>query len=472
MKGSKVLLVIMAVAMMTLGLSGVSYAFHDGGVASCDSCHTMHNAAGTTGTMAGGKSGGDYAYKGSTTPFMGNPYLLQGSDQSSTCLNCHAVVEAKGGSYHIMSPDAGTTGLPTHFTPGGDFGWLLATPVSATTSYDKTRRGHNINAMDWGLGSSFYSVTLTSAPGGTYKQTDLHCSSCHDPHGTYRHTKGDPTQTGDIASSVFTTGGAAGSIVGSGSYGVLAPTGSDTGVYRLLAGKNYLPMSAVGEVPFNNDSPIAVAPGTYDIVASTFGIAAGAAGSTEVVVQYGTGMSEWCANCHTTTGTGGILAGVTNHIHPASSTDTSAKMSNVTVGTNTIAANYNSYVYSGNMVAGSNLYTSLVPVELGAGNLPAALPAGSSSPSTLNAPSVTGSANVACISCHRAHAGAWQNMTRFDVADEMTTINGAYASVNVSPAPRGAIYSNAQYVNGMEGRPATVFAANQRILCNKCHAKD
>src|SRR5271169_1461190 len=285
MKGSKVLLVIMAVAMMTLGLSGVSYAFHDGGVASCDSCHTMHNAAGTTGTMAGGKSGGDYAYKGSTTPFMGNPYLLQGSDQSSTCLNCHAVAEAVGASYHIMSPDAGTTGLPTHFTPGGDFGWLLAKPATAPTGFDGTRRGHNINAADYQLAA--YSGPLTTAPGGTYAQANLHCSSCHDPHGTYRHTSGNPlATTNDIASSVFNaTTTKLGSTSGSGSYGVADTAGNAVGVYRLLAGNKYLPASYSGGPAFTQDAPTAIAPSNYDFVQSTFGITSGAASTTEVVVQ-------------------------------------------------------------------------------------------------------------------------------------------------------------------------------------------
>lgn len=469
MKVSKVLLVIMAAAMGTLGLSGISYAFHDGGVATCDSCHTMHNANMQTGVMGGHgvKAQTDYSYKGSPTQFKGNPYLLQGSDQSSTCLNCHAVAETPGASYHIMSPDALTTGLPTHFTPGGDFGWLIATPAGATSSYDKSRRGHNINAADWGLGSAAsYPITLTSAPGGTYPQANLHCSSCHDPHGTYRHTKGDPTQTGDIASSVFTSGGASGSIAGSGSYGVLAPAGSATGVYRLLAGKGYSPMSLAGAAPaFSNDSPIAIAPSTYDIVASTFGITSGNPATTEVVVQYATGMSEWCGNCHGSIQTGGMGS----LIHPASSTDSSAKLSNTTTG-NSMVTNYNSYIGSGNMT-GSNLYTSLVPVELGAGTL-TALPAGTAT--TINsAPSVTGSGNVSCLSCHRAHASAWQNMTRFDVSTEMTTSGGIYWTTDLQPAgSRGVLYNNAQYTNAMEGRPATVFAANQRILCNKCHAKD
>ncbi len=468
MKATKVLMVIMAAAMVTLGLSGISYAFHDGGVATCDSCHTMHNASGTTGVMGGHgvKAQTGFSYKGASAQFSGNAFLLQGSDQSSTCLNCHANAETPGSGYHIMSPDAVTTGLPTHFTPGGDFGWLLATPASATSSYDKSRRGHNINAADWGLGSSAgYAITLQTAPGGSYPQANLHCSSCHDPHGTYRHTTGDPTQTSDIKSTVFTsgfTGGTTSSTNGSGSYGVLAPTGSAVGVYRLLAGAGYAPASVGSSYAFAKDSPTAIAPTNYDIVATTFGITAGQPAATEVVVQYGKGMSEWCQNCHTN-----IKGGMGSFIHPAGTSDGTALLGVATAGTNTLASNYNAYVYSGNLT-GTNLYSSLVPVE---GVSLVALAAGTAT-TVNNAPAVTGSQSVSCLSCHKAHASAWANMTRFDAADELTTIAGSYLSNDLTPGQRGVLYSSAQYKNAMDGRPSSVFAANQRVLCNKCHAKD
>ena len=42
MKGLKLSLVIMAAALLTIGLSGMAYAFHSGGVADCGGCHSMH----------------------------------------------------------------------------------------------------------------------------------------------------------------------------------------------------------------------------------------------------------------------------------------------------------------------------------------------------------------------------------------------------------------------------------------------
>ncbi len=65
MKGLKLSLVIMVAAMLTMGLSGLAYAFHSGGVAECSGCHSMHS------------------------PKAAGSYLLVGTDQSSTCLTCH-----------------------------------------------------------------------------------------------------------------------------------------------------------------------------------------------------------------------------------------------------------------------------------------------------------------------------------------------------------------------------------------------
>ena len=74
-----------------IGLGGTAFAFHSGGVADCAGCHAMHN------TPNAAVSGGA---PGSAT---GGPMLLTGSDQSSTCLNCHASNATTPSSYHIMT---------------------------------------------------------------------------------------------------------------------------------------------------------------------------------------------------------------------------------------------------------------------------------------------------------------------------------------------------------------------------------
>ena len=60
MKIFKLSLILVAAVAVMFALSGTSFAFHSGGVAECTGCHEMHNAKGIN--------------------------LLQGSDNSSTCL--------------------------------------------------------------------------------------------------------------------------------------------------------------------------------------------------------------------------------------------------------------------------------------------------------------------------------------------------------------------------------------------------
>src|SRR6266568_245161 len=148
-----------AVAMALAFAFGNAYAFHDGGVAYCDGCHTMHNSSGNKAM----------AKKGASTQFQGLNYLLQGSDDSSTCLNCHG--SAAAGSYHIMTYPAPALGTaPVNRTPGGDFAWLTQTYTAKgsrgqTISNVGERHGHNVVAADYGL---IADVTLTTAPGGQY----------------------------------------------------------------------------------------------------------------------------------------------------------------------------------------------------------------------------------------------------------------------------------------------------------------
>ena len=140
----------LAVAMAAFAW-GSAYAFHDGGVAYCDGCHVMHNASnGDAQTTKGGQP----ARSDKT-----NPFLLQGSDQSSTCLICHSKVAGKNASSYQMADFTASAGAaPATRTPGGDFGYLLKS-YSWTTSYfapgtsPGDRHGHNIQAKDFSLSS-------------------------------------------------------------------------------------------------------------------------------------------------------------------------------------------------------------------------------------------------------------------------------------------------------------------------------
>jgi hypothetical protein len=367
-------------------------AFHKGGVAECDGCHTMHNSLGGERMTANSLSSG-------TT----NPYLLRGSTASGTCLNCHHTTASTPSGYMVSSPRAGSPALPSQLTPGGDFGHFAR---------------HNIVAAEYGYTRD---SLVNFAPGGTYPVPTFSCISCHDPHGRYRHLPG----TGEQA----LTGAA---IRESGSYGAEPDGATAVGVYRLLGGAGYQPKSLAGDFAFANPAPVAVCPPDYN--------RSEAAADTRVA--YGTGMSEWCSNCHGKMhGDGSPEPG--SFRHPAGR--------NARLGT-LFAANYNRYDFRTGAVDadGSLAYSSLVPYEMGtdvrADLLTATL--------TTAGPSAAGTENVACITCHRAHASGFNDLGRWRF--DSVILWGV-------PLPRSIQYY---------GRDQGYFAPYQRSLCNKCHVKD
>jgi predicted CXXCH cytochrome family protein len=86
---------------------------------------------------------------------------------------------------------------------------------------------------------------------------------------------------------------------------------------------------------------------------------------------------------------------------------------------------------------------------------------------------------VTCLSCHRAHASGFTHMLRFDQGYEFMTKEGNYVGSDnaaVTGNRAGAQHrgrSIAMWQAAYYDRPATpTFATYQRVLCNKCHAKD
>ena len=246
-----------AVAVVFAAVYGNAYAFHSGGVADCEGCHSMHNSFEGSANVTG------------MAQYSSGPYLLKAQDQSGACLNCHQVTETVGGSYHIST--GGVTPLdstvPVELTPGGDFAWLKKTMTGSIrrtlTTWDGDAKGHNIIATDFGYTAD---KTLTTAPGGSYPAASLACSSCHDPHGRYRRFADGTEATTGLP--IFASGSYTSSIVPI--AGVSA-----VGAYRILAGVGYQPKSLAGSFAFANPTPMAVAPSSYN--ATTNVTAAGVA---------------------------------------------------------------------------------------------------------------------------------------------------------------------------------------------------
>lgn len=411
MKAMKLGLVVFGAALITFGLGGMSYAFHDGGVGECAGCHTMHNFDNNAVAQSHGHPGGGTPYNAA------NAALTIGTDASSTCLFCHAGA-GSAGSYHIASTNGNA------YTPGGDFFWLTKsysiTAHGSTTVYNGYDKGHSIVAADFPDYANS-DPDLTTAPGATtpFSSSNLGCNSCHDPHGT----AGGGTKEGLVPIGV------------SGSYGATPPAGTRAGNYRLL-------YDAATSNPQGTVFP-AVPVAKADTTAKYMD-------NNAKHPAYGSGMSEWCASCHNQflNDTGSTTS---THRHP---TGNSAELGA------TFATNYQQYKSTGNYAAGNvgTSYLWLVPVEFGV-TTQSGLTA---SPST----GVTATSNVLCLSCHRAHASAFPSATRWDMGETFI----ADTAVNTTNIP--SMVDNTAPWQGEN--IATVFSAGeyQRSLCNKCHVQD
>jgi hypothetical protein len=448
-----------AMAAVAAFAFGNAYAFHNGGVAECEGCHVMHNASGGQSgvtTFAGNTDGGKAS---AIAPFTNvtNAYLLQGTDQSSTCLMCHGA--PAGSQYHIadfLGNTATAVNLATlNYTPGGDFSWVVL----------GERNGHNVVAADFSMSAD---ALMTTAAGGTFApgsgKAAFACSSCHDPHGRYRlqaDTAGAISITGPS-----TVGVKLDPIVDYGSYGAAPVAGAARGVYRILGGKGYAPASNPA-FPFPNDPPIAVAPRTYNQ----------AEGTNEVVVAYGAGMSEWCQNCHTNVHLDGYISGAAGLRHPAGSGAFFRQVQ---------ADIYNKYVSSGDLSSQYARYTSLVPFEVGigkeiqtGGSIAAAdyarLAGGAMNtwvPGAADNALLTAStsSNVMCLSCHRAHGTGFASMTRWDNGKTFLALNRTRTAIEWTDKTRAGYYGRS--ATATPAPTGTDIAMYQRSLCNKCHAKD
>ena len=397
----RVALVAALALLIVFLLSPIAQAFHEGGGEEyCLGCHNLHRS----------KSSHDHR-RGKISSTWPPRVTLKGSDPSSTCLRCHAGSRA---IQSVLSNDG------SNFTPGGDFYWLQKTFTwtEGSLNYQSAAdsHGHNVVALDYGLQQERREST---APGGSYLASSLACTSCHNPHAT-----------------TMANGEAGSTTSGLTIFAEELFEGKTKGNYRLLGGAGYRGSPPGCGVTFTHGPPVAVAD---------------SASWTETDSShpaYGSGMSEWCANCHPdflNSSTGGV-----GGKHPA------GKGARLNAD---IAKNYNSYLKTGNLSATkASAYLALVPFELGISDVVFLDPSSSSGP-------VFGNANVMCLTCHRAHASAFKNIGRWDfatafIADSHPQFGDGGAS--------GNDVANSYYGRDM----AAEFGETQRQLCNKCHLKD
>jgi predicted CXXCH cytochrome family protein len=422
MKSLRLHFVLLAAAIVVVGMTP-SHAFHDGGVAECIGCHSMHS------------------------PAVGGNNLLVDVGPSATCLSCHEADAGfeLGSSYHIATDDglmpAGTA--PGNLTPGGDFGWIKKdytwTVPWGGQSEDGDTHGHNIIAPTYGYVADTRPTNVNS-PGGSFPNANLECIACHDPHGKFRRD----------FNNVVTQGGAP--VEGSGSYvGSHVPIDATetVGVYRLLGGNGYTYDGAT-----YSGVPAAVSPDDYN--------RAEASGSqTRVAYGFGAadgyeGWADWCGTCH------GAMHSTGNYVHDTDDT----------LGSE--ASTYNFYVKTGDMGGNAtSSFLSLTPFISPSTDFQTL--ADLADPAAVQPEAgPTGSDLVSCLTCHRAHASGWQYALRWNGESELLTYNGVWPGDENAATPpqfsRGK--TTAEVMTSYYERPATEFANYQRSLCNKCHAKD
>jgi hypothetical protein len=333
-------------------------------------------------------------------------WLIKGTDPSSICLNCHYGTGAPE-SHHVASPDGSA------LTPGGDFYWLTKDFAWSNGTSPSETHGHNVTALDFGFTQD---PTLLQAPGGSYYASDLGCNSCHDPHGQ--------VQGGTAQGSL--------PIRASGSYGEVATSTAIPGNFRLLGDGEYDGGEQSGGYSFANDAPVAM-----QNPLEPFGERDGSH------VDYGSGMSEWCANCH---------AGFYNNPgHPAHINHPSGD----SVHLRNLADTYNAYVRTGD-ISGTKAtaYLQFVPFERGDTDVTKLDPTSSEGPA--------GNSNVMCLTCHRAHASAFTDAGRWDLTVEYLRDSHPQEG-DVGVTGNDVYYS--YYGRGIE----LEFGTGQRRFCEKCH---
>jgi hypothetical protein len=329
-------------------------------------------------------------------------------------------------------------------TPGGDFGWLKKGYSWVDNLVIKQepgeRHGHNIVARDFGY---FADASRAVAPGGTYPAQGLQCTSCHDPHGRYR-----VVADGSIQAMGLPIAGS-----GSASVGGAAPNPvsgiSAVGSYRLLAGIGYRTSSDPSHI-FTDPPPTAVAPASSNRSEAL----------TQTRVAYGANVSAWCGNCHSPGTSGGFFHHELGH--------TAERLSGG------IAAQYNVYVKTGDLSGSPDTsFTSLVPFQMELTNSPqdrsAMAAVACSDGSCPRGPGPLDT--VSCLSCHRAHASGWRAILRWNPDAALIVSGGSYPGIDSGAPPEHHMgRTEAETRRAYYDRPATLFAANQNRLCEKCHA--
>jgi hypothetical protein len=364
------------------------YHSYDGLV--CYDCHTIHNSEDGAPIAAGaGGSIGPYAR------------LLKQPTVTDICLQCHLYPASSAfKAPAVMTPNGV---LPSNLAlPGGDFYWSGGTGPGAAP-----RKGHNPGKS---LGVQAMTMTSDSAlsvsPGGSYPTSNWDCATCHDPHNRFGENVAAWRQLKRKINGIVHTGEET-VVAGVESFG--GNQGPTTQGYEPIRSNSRGDLrGGVNETNYVNtrkDGNALEGAKLYPPLAES---------DTNKNVYRG-GFSSFCAVCHgdfhggnveiRNADNGKTRAGSAWLRHPTNVTinqSTGSKYGIDTykaVVTNAQGNNPNpsGYDWKYPMVKGDAVFTVKTNV------------ASANDPSTLAATD-----RIMCLTCHKAHASKYENMTRWD----------------------------------------------------------
>jgi hypothetical protein len=354
----------------------------------CYDCHTIHNSA-----------DGAYVING------GAPYarLLSQPTATDVCIQCHIYPASSAFNAPAVMSIFGT--LPgTLALPAGDFYWSMIYP----------ERGHN-PGKSLGVQSSIMpsDPVLTTSPGGNYSTEDWDCTSCHDPHNRFGADVAPWRQLRRKVNGIVHTGEE------TVAFGV-ETYGGDQG--PTAAGFEPIKSNSRGDIrggPNETSYVNTRADGNPIEGANLFQ----AEGDINKNVYRG-GFSSFCATCH------GDFHGGDGESRSADNGQTRVASTWVRHPTN-VAMNEAGSKY------GITTYTAAVTNAQGTSPNPVGYDwkyplvqpdadftvrrnlASAASPAT-----ALGEARIMCLTCHKAHATKYDNMTRWDANAHSFIANG------------------------------------------------
>jgi hypothetical protein len=435
------------------GLNTKQYHSYDGLI--CTDCHTLHNSE------DGVKVGVDGTGKVSTGagPFR---ELLKRGDWTDMCLSCHKQGQNTASSAALPGVSNGidaTTGIdygnwtaPIVMTtdgvdpagvsmPGGDFYWSNIDP----------KRGHNPAYTKGSLASAtsdFMAAdpTLGSLPPGGAAITDgeWSCHSCHGMHSRFSDTYSAWRQLKRKVNGIVVTGNE--------TAGTVETSGGNSGA--TTAGFEPIRSNSRGDIV--GTDYVATRPDGHPLEGAS--LFADESDTNKNV--YRGGFSSFCAACHGDFHGGagetrGTANGKTNINNSWQRHPTNVKMNETAV------------VMSGSSaVAGSKYGITTYTKQITNKQTSDANPVGydwryplvqpdtdftvtSADPSMATAATALGESRIMCLTCHKAHASKFENMTRWDA--------------------NGHAFQGVGEIDPFTGVPAT--QDNPAFGCGKCHQK-